>query len=75
MPTLQRSLRRKERVRLEVALAALPWGLAGPHRGHIRATNDRITTDNNGHYRAGISPAARANPQRLRRSPRSAQNL
>jgi hypothetical protein len=33
---------------------------AGPHRGHIRATNDQIAVDNNGHSRPGIYPAHRS---------------
>ncbi len=35
-------------------------GTAGPHRGHIRATNDRITADNHGQHRPLIRPAHRA---------------
>jgi hypothetical protein len=29
----------------------------GPHRGHIRATNNRIAADNPGHHRPAICPA------------------
>jgi hypothetical protein len=30
-------------------------GTAGPHRGHIRATNDRTAADNNGHSRPALA--------------------
>jgi hypothetical protein len=35
-------------------------GTAGPHRGHIRATDDQIAADNNGHHRTAIGPAQQA---------------
>jgi hypothetical protein len=46
-------------------------GTAGPHRSHIRATNDRITADNSGHLRARISPAHQSDSGRFagRRNP------
>jgi hypothetical protein len=36
-------------------------GHRGPHRGHIRATNDQIAADNHGHHRSGICPGQRQN--------------
>jgi hypothetical protein len=38
---------RRARVELTSRATRVPTG--GPHRGHIRATNDRIAADNNGH--------------------------
>jgi hypothetical protein len=35
-------------------------GTAGPHWGHIRATDDQIAADNNGHHRTAIGPAQQA---------------
>src|SRR5919107_6171937 len=51
-----------------------PWiepselGTAGPHRGHIRATNDRIAADNSGHKRSRFFAAHRPHSARRRRS-------
>jgi hypothetical protein len=46
----------------------LSSGPAGPHRGHIWATNEQTTADNTGHHRLGVVPAHRAGSARLRRS-------
>jgi hypothetical protein len=46
---------------------------AGPHRGHIRATNHRITADNNGQHRPTIcraQPATLLHPPQVAAIPR-----
>jgi hypothetical protein len=52
-----------------VPVAPASSGLLGPHRGHIRATNDRIAADNNGHLRSRFRPAHQPHSARQRRSP------
>ena len=50
---------------------AFKLGAAGPYRGHIRTTNDRIAGDNNGHRRPIICRAHQVHSAARRRSPRS----
>jgi hypothetical protein len=49
----------------------LPGSSPGPHRGHTRATNDRIAADNNGQHRPTVCRGPRAHSPTDRRSPRS----
>jgi hypothetical protein len=50
-------------------------GPLGPHRGHIRATNDWITADKTGNHRPTICLVRRPSMGRRRRSPRPSRDL